>query len=401
MSAQGYVWSSAEQALYERCRAAARSGDPLEPGDTVALLRLVREVYDRAHSSAVKRLNKASELTRVVRLLRDERVYGAALLSERVEFLLYMMADSPQRPLQEQAALGLLMLEFTHGWSQDEALLSLTRDALVSGPLKTLGAFGLAVRLDVAEAQVLKEGFGKLGMQERRARIAELVGVLDAYGDEPGIAAVVSGTFEALFRGLTQEDKVMLADRLFREIEERRDHKTVPWHLLFDPLVSQNVHNAQLQLRVLQLLDAVEPARGEQYALLHLQHTPPEFIERRAIKFLAQHGTRAAIPVLHALSQLPEQFFLFDRHAGVRGAAKEALAAVIERAKLGGLEFGALTLAETSGGELSLVASQGELSLAGPAPAQGYALAAVEASAPRVSLWSRLMAALRRLFGRG
>lgn len=397
MMPESKPWSEAEHALYAACLAASRGGEPVAHEQRRELLGLVRAVYDRSHSKKIKRLSKAGELTGALRLLRSEALYGDALLEDRLALLTYILGDSNQRPVAEQAALGLLELELAHDWEGLSAALKAVEAAILASPVKTLTAFGLANHLGLPAAATLRDGFSKLPVDQRRARMAELVGLLESYGGEPGISALVKATFESLFRGLDADGKGALVYTLFRDMEQRRGSREAPWHLLLDPLLAQNVSNAAIQARVLALLDAVSPERGEQYVLVHLRHTPPAAVELRVITFLGEHGSRRALPALHALMQLPETFFLFDEHAALRAAAKGAFDAIMVRERLSGLEAGALTLAEASGGELSLAASHGELSLADGVAVGDYPLLAAPA---RVGWVARLLAVFGLLWRR-
>jgi hypothetical protein len=386
-------WSAEEQRLYDACRGAVSEGTPPEPGQGAQLLALVRAVHDRAHSRDSDLLSKAGELTGALRLVGQDALYEPAQLSERVNLLLHILSLSPQRPLLEDAALVLLSLELRHGWAQDEAYKERVALAVEASRVKTLAVYALSAHLGLAAAQKVAQGFAVASLDGRRARIGELTGLLVTYGEEPGIEALVATTFEALFKGLGASEKYLLVDRLFREMRERSRRRQVRWELLLDPLLSQNIADAQLQHRVLELLDVLEPRHAEVYVLLHLRHAAPGQLEPAALRFLSEHGTRAALPLLSAfLQKIPEEFFLFDRHAGLRRTVKAAQDAIIERA---GVHVGALTLAEGEGGGLTLAASFGELSLATSAAPSG---ALVSATPPR-SWWRRLLGWFAGLWG--
>ena len=367
-------WSSSrEEALLQRVRAHV-AGEPgaLGPEDPAQLVALTAHLWTRGHSPQVKNLQRSSQLTRCLRLLAAVAIYppgaDSPRLAERVALLTEIVTQSPQRPVAEHAALTLLEL-----WRQ--GLLKPEASAALCAALKrprevTLPGMSLLIELDPAIGEeILGKHIGRMHLNDRRARLGELVALLDASPDSAGLESIVRASFEALFRGLTPDQRQAMVDRLFRELQDRRSlERHDKWRLLVEPLFVQNMGNRSVQVRVLELVAQARDARQVWPFVAHLMRAEDERLWPDVVyDFLMTRADRRAIPLIYPKLQAPLSRLAPLATRATRAKLQACLDAIVEREQLEGVG-GALSVASGEGGELTLAQGVGgELTLSAAA----------------------------------
>ena len=353
-------WTPEETALMKAARRCGEDTLP-ETRESLAhgLLTLTRTVFERAHHHARDGLRPSTELTRLIRLLGQPKLFpeGAAL-NDRLVLLLTMVEESAQRPVVSGAALVALGLELEYAWSTDTTLRTrvLTHcETAVSAVMPLIALEGKLLETSVATKRLEWQSFN-----DRRQRLLELIDVVDTYDDKTAIETLVMDTYEGVFDGLGKGEKSSLARRLLKELRSRRVlERHDKWNLLVDPLLLANPYDAQLQGGVLRWVSELELARFTPYMRFYLESIKPG---RMAADVVTLAG-RCGVAVLPLLTPVKAHRGFWGQSA-VAKAGEAAYAQIVEREGLLGVSGGLALAADGAEGALSIADAQfGPLSI--------------------------------------
>lgn len=392
------AWSEQERKLYKRAKEVEQGTSLSDPELASQLVALTDQVWQRAHHPTIKNMRKAAELTRLVRLLRSPRLFPEP--SARVfELLLQIAKLSTQRPVASDAALSLLVLISRPG-PRFEMMRRV--DDLLVAPEQTLPSLALFVALKPQLGPgVLQAKIRQMDVQERCLRLVELLDVLKQDLELEAHELLVRLTFEALFYDLDADDRKLLVDRLIREITQQRPQGG-RWSLVLSPLFEQNLQNASLQTRVLDIAFADEALAKAYWPLvLHYMRTSDVRLwPQRLWSWLEAHGQLEAVAILYPISQ--EKPGLFAPAWRRQSAAQaQRLVELISKREGHRHAFGALSVAlQDDAGQLTLAGHQGALTLddypVEPMTFAPYRAPEVHAPNRLMLLWMWLLSFFRR-----
>ena len=363
----------AEFAVYSACRDHLRQPTDSAPEPAAELLTALRLVYRRNHSRKSRQLRKSDLLGRGLSLLAREELYpmqpsgSTQLLEPRLELLIEILDKSPQRPVRETCGLVCLEQELEEQWSArlprlvDRIFEIAEREEHCVLPLLVL-----LLQIDEPRARKHYRALKKSKFDEKRLRLAELVGILETWSGPKSFEPIVRRTYFVLFANLSGPQKARMAGRLFRELRRegslRRGDR---FKLLLDPLLARNPSNLSILEHLFELMWPHPGELASPYMLHYLDRVraiDPDAVDPRLFEFARDKGSRHFIPRLSPIANEPvgRLFGLPSRDSRV---ARQAMDAIIDREGLRDAA-GSLSVVEDDGGELSLsLAGGGDLAM--------------------------------------
>jgi len=251
----------------------------------------------------------------------------------------------------------------------------------------TLLLVELAHILGLPDQELLDIATRPTGMAEKLHRITELVWLVTRIEDRDRAQSMARRALDNLFATTMATDRGRLVNRLLyalRAAEQEtssselqgHDHfertaraterfTEVCWETLLAPVVRQNAHEQAVQIRILQLVQRMNPRSALLIAHVHMRSVSPINTADEALEIVERWGGRESLPLLYPLTQLPA-----GRFSGTRDLQQKASVVrevLLERVRASGLE-GAVSVAGFD--------DEGMLSLIGDASA--YALEGTE-----------------------
>ena len=255
-------WTHSEFDAYSACRDFLRDKRGQRPvAEAEALVPALRSVWQRNHCSDTRQLRKSGLLTRGLALLSREELYppddgGTWLLEPRLHLCLDILLDSPQRPVLDACALFCLEQELEERWSERFPMLAeMTFVIALREPARVLPLLVLLLQLDVDKGRVELNRLRSASYQDKRLRLVELVGILEAHPDERALEALVQATYVPIFAGLGSVDRGRMVGRLFRELTSQQSlTRNDRFKLVLDPILANNPRNPSILAHLFELM---------------------------------------------------------------------------------------------------------------------------------------------------
>lgn len=372
-------WEEEELEVWREVEAFFEKDDGTEASTTLssAFLSLARKVWERNHSSPViKRQKKAIYLRLLlqhisrVELFPDDGEGHTRLLEERLLFLFEVWADAPQLPVIEAAAFECLELDIQEKWSSNERWRHLATESNRTNPQKTLSGISLVSTFSSEQEQAQQKILRNMPVENKTTRLEEMIRVVEAYGRSVGVRILVEKTLQTLFENTSQKEKKRLLKRLFRELDRQwSSKKDRQWHLILDPLISQNRRSKEIFGMLMALAERREGILKELHLLLFLNHLESTRVKRELVKMLAEKGTNKSLPTLTKLKDVASPTGWWrppaKEQTPLQKEAAEAIEIIMERENLNVSMSGGLSVVDEPGGELTLLyGDSGALTLA-------------------------------------